>query len=107
MLVDTGANVTLLRTHLAKNLTEIFIKLASSILLKIVIGNRVNTHGELHAVINFGSRIFEHKIYITDITEQCIIRLDFLKKFNLTVDLASNEARTIGEKIPLLTSNTR
>ncbi|GBM15599.1 hypothetical protein AVEN_95239-1 [Araneus ventricosus] len=41
-----------------------------------------------------------NKIYVADITDPCILGLDFLQKFNFMVDLEKNEIRTGGEEIP-------
>ncbi|GBN70184.1 Retrovirus-related Pol polyprotein from transposon 297 [Araneus ventricosus] len=78
MLVDTGSNVTLTAT-----------------------GEKAEIRGKLDAAIECGCRKFQHKIYVADITDPCILGLDFLQKFNFTVDLEKNEIRTGGEEIPL------
>ncbi|GBM46349.1 hypothetical protein AVEN_113627-1 [Araneus ventricosus] len=82
MLVDTGANVTLTAT-----------------------GEKAEIHGKLDAAIDCGSRKFQHKIYVADITDPCILGLDFLQKFNFMVDLEKNEIRTGGEEIPLFSAS--
>ncbi|GBM81628.1 Retrovirus-related Pol polyprotein from transposon 297 [Araneus ventricosus] len=48
---------------------------------------------------------FQHKIYVADITDPCILGLDFLQKFNFMVDLERNEIRTGGEEIPLFSAS--
>ncbi|GFT76011.1 transposon Ty3-I Gag-Pol polyprotein [Nephila pilipes] len=66
---------------------------------------RVSIHGKLEASIECGSRRFQHKVYIADITDPCILGLDFLQEFNFMVDLERNEIRTGGEEIPLFSAN--
>ncbi|GBM10757.1 hypothetical protein AVEN_139-1 [Araneus ventricosus] len=105
MLVDTGANVTLVRTHLAQKLKENFIYTAPNISLKTATGEKAEIHGKLNAAIECGSRKFQHRIYVADITDLCILGLDFLQKFNFTVDLEKNEIRTGGEEIPLFSAS--
>ncbi|GBL91849.1 hypothetical protein AVEN_172770-1 [Araneus ventricosus] len=39
--------------------------------------------------------------YVAEITDSCILGLDFLQKFTFTVDLEKNEIRTGGEKMSL------
>ncbi|GFS86176.1 retrovirus-related Pol polyprotein from transposon 297 [Nephila pilipes] len=78
MLVDTGANVTLLRTNIAQKLNQQFIYTVPNIFLKAV---------------------------NADITDPCILDLNFLREFNFTVDLERNEIRTRGEEIPLFSAN--
>ncbi|GBM01932.1 hypothetical protein AVEN_269545-1 [Araneus ventricosus] len=94
MLVDTGANVTLLRTDLAQKLKEQLIYTVPNISLKTATGEKTEIRGKLDASIECGSRKFHHRIYVADITDPCILGLDFLQKFNFTVDLEKNEIRT-------------
>ncbi|GBN87065.1 hypothetical protein AVEN_267182-1, partial [Araneus ventricosus] len=42
---------------------------------------------------------------VADITDPCILGLDFLQKFNFMVDLEKNEIRTGGEEIPLFSAS--
>ncbi|GFT78669.1 uncharacterized protein NPIL_518731, partial [Nephila pilipes] len=105
MLVDTGANVTLLRTDIAQKLNQQFIYTAPNIFLKTATREKVSIHGKLEASIECGSRRFQHKVYVADITDPCILGLDFLQEFNFTVDLDRNEIRTRGEEIPFFSAN--
>ncbi|GBL73575.1 Retrovirus-related Pol polyprotein from transposon 297 [Araneus ventricosus] len=107
MLVDTGANVTLLRTDLAQKLQEQLIYTAPNISLKTDTGEKTEIRGKLDASIECGSRKFHHRIYVADITDPCILGLDFLQKFNFTVDLEKNEIRTGGEEIPLFSASVQ
>ncbi|GFT21110.1 transposon Ty3-I Gag-Pol polyprotein [Nephila pilipes] len=105
MLVDAGANVTLFRTDIAQKLNQQFIYTAPNIFLKTATGEKANIHGKLDASIECGSRRFQLKVYVADITDPCILGLDFLREFNFTVDLERNEIRTGGEEIPLFSAN--
>ncbi|GBN72271.1 hypothetical protein AVEN_238992-1 [Araneus ventricosus] len=105
MLVDTGANVTLVRIDLAQNLKENFICTAPNISLKSSTGEKAEIHGKLDAAIECGCRKFRHRIYVADITDPCILGRDFLQKFNFTVDLEKNDIRTGGEEIPLFSAS--
>ncbi|GFT57900.1 transposon Ty3-I Gag-Pol polyprotein [Nephila pilipes] len=68
-------------------------------------GEKVSIHGKLEASIECGSRRFQYKVYVADITDPCILGLDFLQEFNFTVDLDRNEIRTGEEEIPLFSAN--
>ncbi|GFT57240.1 uncharacterized protein NPIL_589481 [Nephila pilipes] len=105
MLVDTGANVTLLRTVIAQKLNQQFICTSSNIFLKTATGEKAIILGKLDASNECGSRRFQHKVYVADITDPCILGLNFLRELNLTVDLERNEIRTGGEDIPLFSAN--
>ncbi|GBM92433.1 Retrovirus-related Pol polyprotein from transposon 297 [Araneus ventricosus] len=101
MLVDTGANITLVRTDLAQKLKDNLIYTVPNIYLKTATGEKAEIHGKLDAAIECGSRKYQHRIYVDDITYPCIFGLDFLQKFNFTIDFEKNEIRTGGEEIPL------
>ncbi|GBM66381.1 Retrovirus-related Pol polyprotein from transposon 412 [Araneus ventricosus] len=105
MLVDTGANVTLVRTDFAQKLKRNFIYTAPNISLKTATGEKAEIRGKLDAEIECGCRKFQHKIYVADIIDPCILGLDFLQKFNFTVDLEKNEIRTGEEEIPLFSAS--
>ncbi|GBM95875.1 Retrovirus-related Pol polyprotein from transposon 412 [Araneus ventricosus] len=105
MLVDTGANVTLVRTDLVQKLKENFIYTAPNISLKTATGEKAEIRGKLDAAIECVCRKFQHRIYVADITDPYILGLDFLQKFNFTVDLEKNEIRTGGEEIPLFSAS--
>ncbi|GBM00287.1 Retrovirus-related Pol polyprotein from transposon 297 [Araneus ventricosus] len=107
MLLDTGANVTLLRKDLAQKLKEQLICTGPNISLKIATGEKTEIRRKLDASIECGSRKFHHRIYVADITDPCILGLDFLQKFNFTVDLEKNEIRTGGEEIPLFSASVQ
>ncbi|GBL88230.1 hypothetical protein AVEN_117811-1 [Araneus ventricosus] len=105
--METGANVTLLRTDLAQKLKEQLIYMASNISLKTTTGEETEIRGRLDASIECVSRKFHHRNYLADITYPCILGLDFLQKFNFTVDLEKNEIRTGGEEIPLFSASAQ
>ncbi|GBO14253.1 hypothetical protein AVEN_96128-1 [Araneus ventricosus] len=87
MLVDTDAKVTLLITDFAKKLKEQLIYTAPNISLNTATGEKAEIHGKLNTTIECGSRKFQHGIYVADVTDPCILGLDFLQKFYFTVDL--------------------
>ncbi|GBN24711.1 Transposon Ty3-I Gag-Pol polyprotein [Araneus ventricosus] len=105
MLVDTSPNVTLVRTDLAQKLKGNFIYTAPNIFLKTATGEKAEIRGKLDAAIECGSRKFQHRIYVADITDPCILGLDFLQKFIFTLDLEKNEIWTGGEEIPLFSDS--
>ncbi|GBM63806.1 hypothetical protein AVEN_262695-1 [Araneus ventricosus] len=73
MLADTGANVTLVRINLTQKLKENFIYTAPNISLKTSTGEKAEKHGKLDAEIECESRKFQHRIYVVDITDPCIL----------------------------------
>ncbi|GBM14823.1 hypothetical protein AVEN_36688-1 [Araneus ventricosus] len=106
-LVDTGTNITLLRADLAHKVKERLIYTAPNLTLKTATGEKAKIQGKLDASIECGSRKFKHRVYVADITDSCILGLDFLQKFKFTVDLEKNEIRTGSEKISLFSGSTQ
>ncbi|GBL78026.1 hypothetical protein AVEN_143336-1 [Araneus ventricosus] len=106
-LVDTGTNITLLRADLAHKVKERLIYTAPNLTLKTATGEKAKIQGKLDASIECGSRKFQHRVYVADITDSCILGLDFLQKFKFTVDLEKNETQTGSEKILLFSSSTQ
>ncbi|GBN30399.1 hypothetical protein AVEN_176991-1 [Araneus ventricosus] len=106
-LVDTGTNITLLREDLAHKMKERLIYTASNLTLKTATGEKAKIQGKLDASIECGSKKFQHRVYIADITDSCIIGLDFLQKFKFMLDLEKNEIRTGSEKICLFSGSTQ
>ncbi|GBM33146.1 hypothetical protein AVEN_83662-1 [Araneus ventricosus] len=100
-------NVTLLRTDLAQKLKEQLLYTGPNISLKTATGEKTEIRDKLDASIECGSRKFHHRIYVADVTDPCILGLDFLKKFNFTVDLEKNEIWTGGEEIPLFSASAQ
>ncbi|GBL74064.1 Transposon Ty3-G Gag-Pol polyprotein [Araneus ventricosus] len=73
---------------------------APNISLKTATSKKAEIYGKLDASIECGSRKFQHRIYLADITDPCILGLGFLQGFNFTVDPEKNEIRAGGEEIP-------
>ncbi|UYV82242.1 K02A2.6-like [Cordylochernes scorpioides] len=74
MVIDTGANVTLVRTDVFQNLypkpAEVRMKPIS---LQTATGERAKVHHCVLLSIQIGSKIFQHKGYVADIMDECII----------------------------------
>ncbi|GBM71640.1 hypothetical protein AVEN_269192-1 [Araneus ventricosus] len=76
-------------------------------IVKTATGEKAKIQGKLDASIECGSRKFQHRVYLADITDSCILGLDFLQKFKFTVDLEKNKIRTGSEKISLFSGSTQ
>lgn len=101
MIIDTGANVTIIRKDLAQQLDEKLIWTPPSVTLQTVSGDKINIHGKLNINITFGSVTYHHTAYVADITDTCILGLDFLRKYNFSLDFKNNELHSISEDIAL------
>ncbi|GBN93536.1 hypothetical protein AVEN_169936-1 [Araneus ventricosus] len=97
--VDTGENVTLLRTDLTQKFKEQLIYTAPSISFKIASGEETEIHGKLDASFECGSRKFHHRIYVADITDPCIFGLELL--FSASAQ-HSKSCSVLAKKRPLI-----
>ncbi|GBM15780.1 hypothetical protein AVEN_262115-1, partial [Araneus ventricosus] len=103
----TQARISLLRADLAQKVKERLIYTAPNLTLKTATGVKTKIQGKLDVSIECGSRKFQHRVYIADITDSCFLGLDFLQNFKFTVDLEKNEIRTGSEKISFSTQHLK
>ncbi|GFS89462.1 retrovirus-related Pol polyprotein from transposon 412 [Nephila pilipes] len=92
MIIDTGANVTILRRDMAHKLGEKLIWTPPCITFQAVTGDRMNVHGKVYLNIAIGEAIYHPMAYVADIKDQFILGLDFLKENNFKLDFKNNES---------------
>ncbi|UYV63839.1 K02A2.6-like [Cordylochernes scorpioides] len=76
MVIDSGANVTLLRVDLAQRMGSI--------------SKRIPVSSEL-----IGNNLFSHLGYLADIKDDCLIGLDVLRKFGFSIDFQENATNKV------------
>ncbi|GFS98370.1 retrovirus-related Pol polyprotein from transposon 412 [Trichonephila clavipes] len=101
MIIDTGANVSIIRNDLAQKLTEKLIWTPPRVVLQTVTGKKIDIHGKLKAKIQFGDTTYQHAVYVADIADPFILGLDFLKEHGFTLDFNKNELRSIHEEVTI------
>ncbi len=79
---DTGSNISILRHNV----------------LRTVTGATAPIHGKGEFELTFTA---VQEFWIAEITDKCILRLDFLEKHNSTVDLKEGVLHLCGEEVPL------
>ncbi|GFV27964.1 retrovirus-related Pol polyprotein from transposon 412 [Trichonephila clavipes] len=79
MIIDTGANVSIIRNDLAQKLKEKLIWTPPRVVLQTVTGEKIDIHGKLKVKIQFGDTTYQHAVYVADIADPFILGLDFLK----------------------------
>ncbi|GFT67263.1 retrovirus-related Pol polyprotein from transposon 412 [Nephila pilipes] len=99
MIIDTGVNVTIIRTDLAYKLGEKLIWTPPCIILQSVIGDRINVHGKVFLNIAFGDAMYRYMAYVADIIDTFILGLVFFKENNFKLDFKNNELRSCSEDI--------
>ena len=64
MIIDTGANKTIVRTDLAQKLGEKLIWTSSCIILQTVTSDKINVYRKVYLNITFGDAIYHHVAYL-------------------------------------------
>ncbi|GFV77070.1 retrovirus-related Pol polyprotein from transposon 412 [Trichonephila clavipes] len=101
MIIDTGANVSIIRNDLAQKLKEKLIWTPPRVVLQTVTGEKIDIHGKLKVKIRFGDTTYQHAVYVADIADPFILGLDFLKEHGFTLDFNKNELRSIHEEVTI------
>ncbi|GFX65296.1 hypothetical protein TNCV_4821861 [Trichonephila clavipes] len=101
MIIDTGANVSIIRNDLAQKLKEKLLWTPPRVVLQTVTGEKIDIHGKLKVKIKFGDTTYQHAVYVADIADPFILGLDFLKEHGFTLDFNKNELRSIHEEVTI------
>ncbi|GFX83962.1 retrovirus-related Pol polyprotein from transposon 17.6 [Trichonephila clavipes] len=99
MIIDTLANVSIIRNDQAQKLKEKLIWTPPRVVLQTVTGEKIDIHGKLKVMIQFGDTTYQHAVYVADIADPFILGLDFLKEHGFTLDFNKNELRSIHEEV--------
>ncbi|GFX19510.1 retrovirus-related Pol polyprotein from transposon 412 [Trichonephila clavipes] len=106
-VVDTGANVSIIRKDLAQNSQVSMIWTPPSISLQTVMDDRIQVHGKANITLRFGNIDYHHTAYIADITDPCILGLEFLKNNNFKLDFENSNMHSKFEDITLFGLQTQ
>ncbi|GFW97338.1 retrovirus-related Pol polyprotein from transposon 412 [Trichonephila clavipes] len=101
MVVDTGANVSIIRKDLAQNSKVNIIWTPPCVSLQTVMGDKIEVHEKTNVTLRFGSINYHHTTYVADITNPCILGLDFLKSNNFKLDFENSKMHSKFEDITL------
>ncbi|GFY01978.1 retrovirus-related Pol polyprotein from transposon 412 [Trichonephila clavipes] len=101
MIIDTGANVSIIRNDLAQKLKEKLIWTPPRVVLQTVTGEKIDIHRKLKVKIKFGDTTYQHAVYVADIADPFILGLDFLKEHGFTLDFNKNELRSIHKEVTI------
>ncbi|GFU12548.1 gag-Pol polyprotein [Trichonephila clavipes] len=82
MVVDTGANVSIIRKDSVQNSKISIIWTPPCSFLQTVTCKMIQVHGKANVHLWFGNVGYHHTAYIADITDPCILGLEFLKNNN-------------------------
>ncbi|GFV41339.1 retrovirus-related Pol polyprotein from transposon 412 [Trichonephila clavipes] len=107
MVVDTGANVSIIRKDLAQNSKLSIIWTPPCVSLQTVTGDKIQVHGKANVTLRFGNIDYHHMAYIADITDPCILGLNFLKNNNFKLDFENSNMHSKFEDITLFGLQTQ
>ena len=101
MVVDTGANVTVVRPDVLSKSTLSRLQGTMS-LLKTATGDTANVAGKLWLGIKIGGTEVSHETLVADISDKFILGLDFLMAHGCTVDPGAGSLRIGAEEVPFI-----
>ncbi|GFT52814.1 retrovirus-related Pol polyprotein from transposon 412, partial [Nephila pilipes] len=101
MIVDTRANVTLMREDIAQQLNEKIIWTLPCVILQTVTGDKIPIIGKMNIKITFGNNAYSHTVYVAKITDNFILGLDFLEKCNFILDIKDSSLHSTTEDVTL------
>ncbi|MBJ5695604.1 retroviral-like aspartic protease, partial [Salmonella enterica subsp. enterica serovar Derby] len=103
MMIDTGANATIIRPDILNDLSEHPRQLFSpkGVYLRTVTGDIAPVHGKIELQFQISTIRVKHLAYIADIHDNCILGLDFLREHDFVVDLQETLLHSNGEEVPV------
>lgn len=98
LTVDTGANATIIRHGL---LTGCKVLPASkSFRLQTASGALIPVRGEAWIKLQIGTAEFNHKVLVAEITDDCILGIDFMASHGLIVNIKKRYLGIGQETVP-------
>lgn len=101
MLVDTGSNVTIMKTEVFKkisNISEIEVTEVNSTLVTAT-GESSPFYGKADLLIEIGNHKMQHSVLLADIKNDVILGVDFMEKHKCDVLLSKNCLSINGHKV--------
>lgn len=86
MLLDTGASVSLISTHLWENLHAAdprWTLISTNAQIRTVSGSLANVRGQVILEIAIGDQYYIHQFLVVDVREDVILGLDFLQRYQV------------------------
>ena len=106
MVVDTGSSITMIHPKVISQLgllTDTVVPITRS--LKTVTGQKIPIIGQIKLPFETGSVRMIHNFLVAEITEDCVLGLDFLKAHNCQVDLERGIITVNGTYAPFRREN--
>ena len=101
MTIDTGSNITLVRPDIMRRPGKELMLQSVGHQLRTVTEETSPIHGICTSEVTVGSFKTSHQVWVADITDACILGLDFLRQHKSSVDLREGILYLGEEEIPL------
>ncbi|KAJ8037468.1 hypothetical protein HOLleu_18285 [Holothuria leucospilota] len=100
-LVDTGANITLIRTESFFAIPDEERPVLEPVTCDLMLANgkTIPIAGTTYLVLKVASKKLKHKIWIADIEPELILGYDFLEKFHCILDICNSIILVNGERV--------
>ena len=102
--MDTGSNISIVRPDVLRGLGEGLLQPVRSC-LRTVTGERAPIHGKGRLELGIGTMKLSQDMWVADISDECILGLDFLEPNRCQVNLKDGALIIGEEEIPLERSN--
>ena len=100
MVVDTGANITIVRPDVLTKQLRNSVQATTSV-LKTATGETATVHGKLQLKVKIGGAEVSHVALVADISDKFILILDFVMAHGCSVDTGVGSLRIGVEEVPL------
>ncbi|GFT31012.1 retrovirus-related Pol polyprotein from transposon 412 [Trichonephila clavipes] len=90
MVVNTGANVSIIRKDLAQISQVSIIWTPLCVPLQTVTGDKIQVHGKANITLRYGNKNYHLSAYIANITVPCNFGLDFLRNNKFKLDFENS-----------------
>ncbi len=99
--IDTGSNISIIRPDVLRR-GEIKKRMEPvDSCLRTVTGEKTPIRGRIQLQLGMGSFQAPHEMWVADISDECILGLDFLQAHGCQVDVRDGVLHVGGEEVPL------
>ena len=101
LTLDTGASRTVVSSRLLKHLTRGHLVRPTHLQLQTATGQYISVQGEQEVEVKIGEKKNWHTVIIADIVDDCIIGLDFMRKYSCKMDLKGGVVQFEAYEVPM------
>lgn len=87
LTLDTGASHTVVNSNLASRFLGDFFNNHDRIQLLTATGQHITVRGKKEVKLKLGHKAYWHNVIVADIVDDCILGLDFMRKYRCEIDV--------------------